>query len=101
MTRMVQVSKEMFEAFSSEVAMRRQLSIPVSLMVIIIGIGLSYYILHANGWSWNGSVALAEVYRRLPMSSRAPMIVGFIMNAWGLGSLVSGLAGRRSDEPSS
>lgn len=65
--------------------MRRQLSIPVSLMVIIIGIALSYYILHANGWRWNGSVALAEVYRRLPMSSRALMIVGFIMKRLGSG----------------
>jgi hypothetical protein len=81
--------------------MRRQLSVPVSLMVIIIGIALSYYILHANGWSWNGSVALAEVYRLLPMSSRAIVIVGFNMNAWDLGNLVSGLAGRRSDEPPS
>jgi hypothetical protein len=65
-------------------------------MVVIIGAVLSYYILHANGWSWNGAVALADVYRRLPIASRALVIVGFSMNAWGLGSLLSALAGRRS-----
>jgi hypothetical protein len=78
--------------------MRKQLSVPVSLMVIIIGFVLSYYILRANGWSWNGTVALADVYRRLPMASRVLVIAGLVLNAWGLGSLVSALAGRRSDE---
>lgn len=81
--------------------MRKQLSVPVSLMVIIAGAALSYYILHVNGWNWNGTVALADVYRRLPMASRALVIVGFVMNAWGLGSLLSALAGRRSSGPSS
>jgi hypothetical protein len=79
--------------------MRRQLSVPVSLIVIIVGAILSYYIVHANGWSWNGSVALADVYRRLPTVSRMLVIVGFIMNAWGLGSLLSALAGKKSDDP--
>jgi len=81
--------------------MRKQLSAPVSLMVIVIGAALSYYVMHANGWNWNGSVALADVYHRLPVVPRALVIVGFIMNAWGLGSLISALAGRRSDGPSS
>ena len=81
--------------------MRKQLSVPVSLMVIIVGAALSCYVLHANGWTWNGSVALADVYHRLPVASRVLVIVGFIMNAWGLGSLMSALAGRRLDKPSS
>ena len=81
--------------------MRRQVSVPVSLMVIIIGIVLSYYILHASGWTWNGSIALADVYRRLPIAQRVLVIVGFIMNAWGLGSLMGALAGKKSDEPPS
>ena len=81
--------------------MRKQLSVPVSLMIIIIGFVLSYYIFHANGWSWNGPVALAHVYRRLPMVSRVLVIAGFVLNAWGLGSLLSAVAGRRSDEPPS
>jgi hypothetical protein len=80
--------------------MRKQLNVPVSLMVIIIGIVLSYYILHTNGWSWNGPVALAHVYRRLPMVSRVLVIAGFVLNAWGLGGLVRALAGRRSGGPS-
>jgi len=78
--------------------MRRQLSVPVSLMVVILGAVLCFYVLHANGWSWNDTVALADIYRRLPMVSRALVIAGFVLNAWGLGSLVSALAGRRSDE---
>jgi hypothetical protein len=81
--------------------MRKQLSAPVSLMVIVVGAALSYYVMHANGWSWNGSVALADVYHRLPVVSRVLVIVGFMMNAWGLGSLISALAGGRSDGPSS
>lgn len=81
--------------------MRKQLSAPVSLMVIIVGAALTYYVMHANGWSWNGSVALTDVYHRLPVVSRVLVIVGFIMNAWGLGSPMSVLAGRRLDKPSS
>lgn len=81
--------------------MRKQLSAPVSLMVIVIGAALSYYVLHANGWSLNGDASLSKVYRTLPFQSRALVIVGLMINAWGLGSLVSGLAGRRSDGPPS
>ncbi len=58
--------------------MRRQLSVPASLMVIIIGAVLSYYILHANGWSWSGTVALADVYRHLPIPSRVLVVVGLV-----------------------
>ena len=78
--------------------MRRQLSVPVSLMVIIVGAVLSYYILHANGWSWNGPVALADVYRRLPTPSRVAVIAGFVLNAWGLGSLLGALGRKKSDD---
>ena len=59
------------------------MSVPVSLMVIILGAVLSYYILHANGWSWNGTVTLADVYRRLPIASRMLVIVGFIPECLG------------------
>jgi hypothetical protein len=76
--------------------MRRQLSVPVSLMLIIIGAALSYYILYANGWSWKGTVALADVYSRLPTPSRMLVVAGLVLNASGLGSLLSALAGRRS-----
>lgn len=78
--------------------MRQQLSVPVSLMVIIIGAVLSYYVLHSNGWSWNGAVALADVYKHLPILSRVLVIAGFVMNAWGLGSLLSALGRKKSDD---
>jgi len=63
--------------------MRRQLSVPVSLMVIIIGAVLSYYILHANGWSWSGTVSLSETFRHLPLLQRALVVAGLILNTWG------------------
>ena len=81
--------------------MRKQLSVPVSLMMIIIGFVLSYYIFHANGWSWNGSVALADIYRRLPIALRVLVVAGLVLNAWVFGSLLSALAGRRSVGPPS
>lgn len=78
--------------------MRRQLSVPVSLMVIILGAVLSYYILHANGWSWNGSVSFSETFRHLPLLQRALVVAGLILNAWGLGGLVNGLTAKPRNE---
>lgn len=79
--------------------MRKQLSAPVSLMVMVIGAALSYYILHANGWSMSSDVSVSYVYRGLPFQSRAVVVVGLMLNAWGLGSLINVLlAGRRNDQ---
>jgi hypothetical protein len=79
--------------------MRKQLSAPVSLMVIVVGAALSYYVLHANGWSLTGDVSLSYVYRALPFQSRVLVIVGLMINAWGLGSLINALlAGRRNNQ---
>ena len=75
--------------------MRQQLSVPVSVMVIVIGAVLSYYVLHVNGWSWNGTIALADVYRRLTTLSRVAVIAGFALNAWGLGSFLNALLAKR------
>jgi hypothetical protein len=62
--------------------MRKQLSAPVSLMVIVIGAALSYYVLHTKGWSLNGEASLSYVYRGLPFQSRALVVVGFVLTAW-------------------
>lgn len=81
--------------------MRKQLSAPVSLMVIVIGAALSYYVLHANGWSTSGEASLSYVYRELSFRSRALVLAGFVLTAWGLGSLINALlAGRSNDQPS-
>jgi hypothetical protein len=72
------------------------LSVPVFLMVIVAGAALSYYVLSSNGWSWN--VAPGDFYRRLPIASRALVIAGLVLNAWGLGSLWSALARKKSDD---
>lgn len=79
--------------------MRRQLSAPVSLMVIVIGAALSYYVLHANGWSMGGEASLSYVYRTLPFQSRALVLAGFVLGAWGMGSFINALlTGRRNDQ---
>lgn len=79
--------------------MRKQLSAPVSLMVIVIGVALACYAFHSNGWSWNGDSSLAYIYRRMLYQSRVLVIVGFIACAWGMGSFINALlAGRRNDQ---
>jgi hypothetical protein len=71
--------------------MRKQLSAPVSLMIVVIGVALSYYVFHANGWEWNGQASLAYVYRGMLVPSRVLVITGFIMSAWGVGSFLNAL----------
>jgi hypothetical protein len=80
--------------------MRTQLSAPVSLMVIVIGAGLIYYVFHSHGWSFGGDVALGYTYRRLPVPFRGLVIAGFVMSAWGMGSFLNALllAGKSIDQ---
>ena len=79
--------------------MRKQLSAPVSLMLVVIGFALVYYFFHSNGWSWNGGASLAYVYRGMLYQSRALVMAGFVLSAWGLGSFLNALlAGRRKDQ---
>jgi hypothetical protein len=79
--------------------MRKQLSAPVSLMVVVIGFALIYYVFHSNGWSWNCDVSLSYVYRGMLYQSRILVIIGFIMSAWGVGSFLNALlAARRNDQ---
>ena len=83
--------------------MRKQLSAPVSLMLVVIGFALIYYVFHTNGWSWNGEDSLGYVYRGMLYQSRVLVVVGFIMTAWGVGSLINALlaAGRNDQLPPS
>lgn len=79
--------------------MRKQLSAPVSLMVVVIGISLLYYAFHSNGWSWKGEVSLGYVYRGMLYESRVLVVAGFVVSAWGVGSFINALlAGRRDDQ---
>jgi hypothetical protein len=79
--------------------MRTQLSAPVSLIVVVIGLTLRYYAFHSNGWNWNGETSLAFVFRRMLYQSRVLVIGGFVLSAWGLGSFINAiLAGRRNDQ---
>lgn len=79
--------------------MRKQLSAPVSLIIIVIGVALLYYAFHANGWTWNGEASLSYVYRGMLFEARILVIVGFVLSAWGTGSFINALlAGRRNDQ---
>ena len=69
--------------------MARQLSVPVSLIFIVIGVALMYYILHSHGWSLAGGAPLGGVFRTLPFFSRALVVAGLILTAWGTGALLS------------
>lgn len=70
---------------------RLTLSVPVSLILIIIGAVLMYYVLHSHGWSLAGGPPLIGVYRTLPLPSRALVIAGLIISAWGTGAFLNGL----------
>ena len=78
--------------------MRKQLSVPVSLMLVVIGFALTYYVFHSNGWSWNGDASLAYIYRGMLYQSRIMVIVGFILSAWGMGSFLNALLADRSKD---
>ena len=70
---------------------RQTLSAPVSLILIIVGVVLMYSILHAHGWNLYGGIPLAGVFRTLSVSSRALVVAGLIVTAWGTGALLNGL----------
>jgi hypothetical protein len=74
------------------------MSVPVSFMVLIAGTALSYYVLHSQGWSWNGNLPIVEVWKQLSGSSRLVVVLGLIMSAWGLGGAVNGLMTRRDGD---
>jgi len=79
--------------------MRKQLSAPVSLMLVVIGFALAYYAFHSNGWSWNGVESLGYIYRGMLYQSRALVVAGFVVSAWGAGSFINALlAGKRDDQ---
>jgi hypothetical protein len=79
--------------------MRTQLSAPVSLMVMVIGAGLIYYIFHSLGWSFGADVAFGYTYRSLPVPFRFLVIAGFVTSAWGTGSFLNALLlARKSDD---
>ena len=76
--------------------MGRQLNAQVALILMIIGVLVSYYVLHANGWNLDSGPALAEVYRGLSVPSRAIALAGFVVSAYGMGALVNALLAKRS-----
>jgi hypothetical protein len=70
---------------------RPALSAPVSLILIVIGVALMYYILHAHGWNLSGGAPLGEVFRTLSIPLRALVVAGLVITAWGTGALFNGV----------
>jgi hypothetical protein len=75
---------------------KTQLSVPVALIVIVIGVAVTYYVLHANGWSLNGHVELSPLFQRLSIAARTVVVGGFVATAWGTGALINALVAKRS-----
>lgn len=74
---------------------RQPLSVPVSLMLLVVGAATVYYVFHSNGWTWSGSIPVDVLWKHLSLISRAVTVGGLIMSAWGLGGLINGLAAKR------
>lgn len=71
--------------------MARQLSPAISLIFIVVGVVLMYYILHSHGWNLAGGPPLGEIYRIMPLLSRALVVAGLIITAWGTGAFLNSL----------
>ena len=75
---------------------RTQLSVPVSLIIVVAGSAFTFAVLHANGWGPTGPVPMAEVYRKLSTLSRGLVVAGFVATAWGTGSLIHAVVGKKT-----
>ena len=74
------------------------LSVPVALIIVVAGVALMYYVLHANGWSPAGDVELSRMLQRLTIMSRVAVVAGLVATAWGTGALINALfAARKPD----
>ena len=74
---------------------RTKLSIPVSLILIVVGVWIIHLILGGSGWHWHGSESLTSVWARLPASGRGVIVLGLILNAYGFGALIDALVRRK------
>lgn len=70
---------------------RRQMSVPASLMLIVGGGAVEYYVLHSHGWSLTGAVPWHELFQQLSVIGRMLVVAGLIASAWGTGALVNAL----------
>lgn len=68
-----------------------RLSPAVSFIFIVVGVVLMYFILHSHGWNLAGGPPLGEVFRVMPVLSRALVVAGLIIAGWGTGAFLNGL----------
>lgn len=75
---------------------KQPLGVPVSLILLIGGALVIYYILHSNGWTWGGSVPVDLMWKHLSLTYRALTVGALIMTTVGLGGLVNGIGAKKS-----
>ena len=75
---------------------RRQMSVPVSLMLIVAGGTVEYYILGSHGWSLTGAVPWRELFQQLSIMGRMLVVAGLIASAWGTGAVVNALVRKQN-----
>ena len=74
---------------------RQHMSIPVALMIMIVGGAAVYWAFSSHGWPASDPVVL---WRSFPVALRLVVVAGLIANAWGLGGLLDSLIRRGRSE---
>ena len=70
---------------------RQQMNAPVSLMLIVIGVALVYFVLHSHGWNLSGQPTLSDAFRSLSIAMRALVVAGIVAAGWGTGALLNSM----------
>lgn len=73
---------------------RESRSVPFSIILIACGLTIFYYVLNQNGWKWDGTITVMYVWDHLAAFDRTLVVIGIILNAWGLGGMLDFLWSR-------
>ncbi len=58
------------------------------------GFFLDYYIFRSNGW--HSGVPLTDIFKILPLGTRAIALIGFIACAYGMGAVIENLRRKKA-----
>jgi hypothetical protein len=73
---------------------RESRSVPFSILLMASGLTIFYFVLHQNGWKWDGTITVLYVWDHAQATDRALVVAGIILNAWGLGGMLDFLWSR-------